>query len=194
MRTVRQDAWSDAEDQLLAETVLSYIQSGRTQLEAFREISERLSRTKAACGFRWNALIRKQYENEIEKAKRIRKGGKTVKNPLQHEFLLEKTSVDGVHHSVGEGTVKSIVPATIDTIIEQLAEVKKQIVAIINSPVKESAKNKGNLEELQAKYDYLKTDYTRLKEDYETFIKNIDLLRQKSFRDQDGTPEVGKTN
>src|SRR4051812_29935039 len=74
MKTVRQDAWSEEEDRLLAETVISHIQTGKTQLEAFKEISDKLSRTKAACGFRWNALIRKQYEKEIETAKQLRKG------------------------------------------------------------------------------------------------------------------------
>lgn len=73
MREMRQDAWSREEDHLLAETVLQYIKNGNTQLEAFKEVASKLSRTPAACGFRWNATIRKQYEDAILYAKEERK-------------------------------------------------------------------------------------------------------------------------
>lgn len=69
MNTTRQDAWTKDEDIILAETVLRYIGEGKTQLEAFKQVAKQLSRTSAACGFRWNATIRKQYKNEIEQAK-----------------------------------------------------------------------------------------------------------------------------
>ncbi|TMN23482.1 RsfA family transcriptional regulator [Lentibacillus cibarius] len=73
MNAARQDAWTEDEDILLAETVLRYIRDGKTQLEAFKDVAQQLSRTSAACGFRWNASIRKQYANEIELAKEDRK-------------------------------------------------------------------------------------------------------------------------
>jgi RsfA family transcription factor len=75
MNETRQDAWTNDEDIILAETVLRYIKEGKTQLEAFKEVSSRLSRTPAACGFRWNATIRKQYQEAIEHAKEKRKTG-----------------------------------------------------------------------------------------------------------------------
>jgi len=70
----RQDAWTSEEDGILAETVLTYIKNGNTQLDAFKEVADQLKRTPAACGFRWNANIRKLYETEVENAKRERKG------------------------------------------------------------------------------------------------------------------------
>jgi len=73
MKETRQDAWTKEEDDLLAETVLQYIRNGNTQLEAFKEVARNLSRTPAACGFRWNATIRKQYDREIQEAKEKRK-------------------------------------------------------------------------------------------------------------------------
>ncbi len=73
MNAARQDAWTEDEDILLAETVLRYIKDGKTQLEAFKDVAEQLSRTPAACGFRWNASIRKQYSKEVELAKEDRK-------------------------------------------------------------------------------------------------------------------------
>src|SRR5699024_2774464 len=60
-------------DIILAETVLRYIREGKTQLEAFKEVAKELSRTSAACGFRWNASIRKQYQDAITQAKNTRK-------------------------------------------------------------------------------------------------------------------------
>jgi len=75
MNDTRQDAWTEDEDLILAKTVLQFIRKGRTQLEAFKEVANQLSRTSAACGFRWNATIRKQYQHEIQLAKEERKSG-----------------------------------------------------------------------------------------------------------------------
>lgn len=75
MNITRQDAWTDDEDIILAETVLRYIREGKTQLEAFKEVAKQLSRTSAACGFRWNATIRKQYQEAINFAREERKQG-----------------------------------------------------------------------------------------------------------------------
>lgn len=73
MNVTRQDAWSKEEDIILAETVLRHIREGKTQLEAFKEVAKELSRTSAACGFRWNASIRKEYQDAIRHAKEKRK-------------------------------------------------------------------------------------------------------------------------
>ncbi|RIW36305.1 RsfA family transcriptional regulator [Bacillus salacetis] len=76
MTSNRQDAWSQDEDLLLAEVVLRHIREGGTQLQAFEEVGRKLSRTAAACGFRWNSFVRKQYKSGIELAKRQRKENK----------------------------------------------------------------------------------------------------------------------
>lgn len=73
MSPTRQDAWSQEEDILLADVVLRCIRDGSTQLQAFEEVGKQLSRTSAACGFRWNSYVRKQYKAEIEVAKVQRK-------------------------------------------------------------------------------------------------------------------------
>ena len=73
MSPTRQDAWSQDEDLLLAEVVLRHIREGGTQLQAFEEVGKQLSRTSAACGFRWNSYVRKQYKSGIELAKKQRK-------------------------------------------------------------------------------------------------------------------------
>ncbi|RHW40439.1 RsfA family transcriptional regulator [Neobacillus notoginsengisoli] len=70
---VRQDAWTEEDDLLLAETVLRHVREGSTQLNAFEEVGDRLNRTSAACGFRWNAVVRHNYEKALQLAKKQRK-------------------------------------------------------------------------------------------------------------------------
>ncbi|WP_113927230.1 RsfA family transcriptional regulator [Bacillus sp. P14.5] len=69
----RQDAWTEEDDLLLAETVLRHVREGSTQLNAFEEVGDKLNRTSAACGFRWNAVVRHQYEKALSLAKKQRK-------------------------------------------------------------------------------------------------------------------------
>ncbi|MBM7701758.1 RsfA family transcriptional regulator [Metabacillus iocasae] len=84
--TSRQDAWTQDEDLLLAEIVLRHIREGGTQLAAFEEVGQKLSRTSAACGFRWNSYVRKKYKTGIELAKKQRKALKsTILMKEQHE-------------------------------------------------------------------------------------------------------------
>lgn len=96
MNTTRQDAWTKDEDLLLAEIVLRYIREGKTQLEAFKEVAKQLSRTSAACGFRWNATIRKQYQHAIEIAKAARKEGNQNNSihPIEFENSDENDPID----------------------------------------------------------------------------------------------------
>ncbi|MBN3556272.1 RsfA family transcriptional regulator [Fictibacillus nanhaiensis] len=73
MSKLRQDAWSEEDDLLLAETVLRHVREGSTQLHAFEEVGDKLERTSAAVGFRWNAIVRKKYEQALKIAKKQRK-------------------------------------------------------------------------------------------------------------------------
>ncbi|MFD2618203.1 RsfA family transcriptional regulator [Terrilactibacillus laevilacticus] len=94
MTKVRQDAWSHEDDLLLAETVLRHIREGGTQLEAFEEVGDQLNRTGAACGFRWNAIVRRKYEQAIAIAKKQRKQMKRAE--LKQAKTTRKSS--GLRH------------------------------------------------------------------------------------------------
>ncbi|KQL18983.1 RsfA family transcriptional regulator [Cytobacillus solani] len=83
MSSTRQDAWTHDEDLLLAEIVLRHIREGGTQLQAFEKVGKELTRTAAACGFRWNSYVRKQYKSGIELAKRQRKERKQNNQTLE---------------------------------------------------------------------------------------------------------------
>ncbi|MFP7169021.1 RsfA family transcriptional regulator [Terribacillus sp. 7520-G] len=93
MKSTRQDAWSDKEDVLLANTVLDYIQEGKTQLDAFRDVAVKLNRTAAACGFRWNASLRQYYQADIEIAKQQRKQQLPASNKEAAQVKEEKESI-----------------------------------------------------------------------------------------------------
>lgn len=69
MATKRQDVWKADEDELLVDTILRFIRDKKTQTEALEVVSKKLGRTTAACGFRWNSVLRKKYKEEIEQAK-----------------------------------------------------------------------------------------------------------------------------
>lgn len=64
--------WTQDEDLLLAECVLRNIREGGTVLNAFEETGLRINRTTAACGYRWNAVVRHSYINAIALAKKQR--------------------------------------------------------------------------------------------------------------------------
>lgn len=97
MNDTRQDAWTEEEDRLLADTVLQCIREGRTQLEAFKEVAEKLSRTSAACGFRWNAKIRKQCQDQVQAAKDKRKAG--LKQRIAYP-AIETSSIQSIDAAI----------------------------------------------------------------------------------------------
>src|SRR5574342_184471 len=94
MSPTRQDAWSQDEDLLLAEVVLRHIREGGTQLQAFEEVGKQLTRTSAACGFRWNSFVRKQYKSGIELAKKQRKELKKQAVESEGEPIQEQIEVE----------------------------------------------------------------------------------------------------
>ncbi|MGN7174810.1 hypothetical protein BK139_17950 [Paenibacillus sp. FSL R5-0490] len=106
MSSTRQDAWSQDEDLLLAEVVLRHIREGGTQLQAFEEVGKQLSRTAAACGFRWNSYVRKQYKSGIELAKKQRKEMK--KNPQAAGSEHDLHAVPEEKTEKSENTVQEI--------------------------------------------------------------------------------------
>lgn len=73
MSKPRQDAWQQEADLLLADIVLRHIREGSTQLKAFEEAGYKMKRTAAACGFRWNAAVRHEFDEQVAEAKEARK-------------------------------------------------------------------------------------------------------------------------
>jgi len=139
MNRPRQDAWTKEEDTLLVEIVLRHIRMGKTQLEAFKEAGEKLDRTAAACGFRWNATLRNQYAEAIILAKNNRK--KTIYK------TSSKLNVEEQH--------------TIDSAISMLEKVKEHVAKKQNSSIGEQQEQ---IEKLQAENVRLKQEIKRYQE------------------------------
>ncbi|MBU8907125.1 RsfA family transcriptional regulator [Desertibacillus haloalkaliphilus] len=118
MSMVRQDAWSSDEDLILAEVVLRHIREGSTQLAAFEEVGERLSRTAAACGFRWNSAIRKKYEAAISLAKKQRK-------KAQRELVDDQSQLHAVEAAAETNVYDKVEASGID--LEQTSSEEKEV-------------------------------------------------------------------
>ncbi|WP_017185319.1 RsfA family transcriptional regulator [Alkalibacillus haloalkaliphilus] len=204
MVKVRQDAWSHEDDLLLAETVLRHIREGSTQLNAFEEVGDQLNRTAAACGFRWNAEVRKNYEKAVDLAKRQRKQRKkaqqqgkpqprrTVQPEVNLPMTAEETAmpVEEAPLPVQTNEVSTSAPS-IDSIIQQLNQLKTsdQLNEQINSELEalkhenETVRNEN--EQLKAKVEEMSQQYASLQEDYQTFINIMDRARKMMVFDED---------
>ncbi|MFD2046183.1 RsfA family transcriptional regulator [Ornithinibacillus salinisoli] len=198
MVKVRQDAWSHEDDLLLAETVLRHIREGSTQLNAFEEVGDKLNRTSAACGFRWNAEIRQKYEDAIDLAKRQRKEkkramerSKTVtKQPvvsLQQEYSNNDSDADTQTEVTKESTI------TLDTIIQFLRQMKKDYYASNQSKLtldqtqKENDMLKQQIAKLEKQLEQTEKQLNTIQEDYQVFVQIMDRARKMTVLDDHGS-------
>ncbi|PGM62723.1 RsfA family transcriptional regulator [Bacillus cereus] len=148
MATTRQDAWTDDEDLLLAEVVLRHIREGGTQLSAFKEVGRDLSRTPAACGFRWNSYVRKQHRKRIEEAKQLRKVG---------NYEVKETRI-----------VEAPTSITLNDVIDFLQSYKNE---------KDSTVLQQQIESLQTERARLLERLSVYEEEYRTLLDYIDQKR-----------------
>lgn len=177
MAKLRQDAWLKENDEVLAEAVLRHVKEGSTQLNAFEEAGDKLNRTPAACGFRWNAVVRKRYEKELEEAKRIRKErmkllGMSGRRRSPGVYLLPSTN--------GESKPISISDLNLDIVIAYLLRLQSQ-GGIDNEAAKwrqmaNSATEK--IKELESEIEKLRKENKQIKEDYEQFVQIINRARR----------------
>ncbi|WHY97555.1 RsfA family transcriptional regulator [Peribacillus simplex] len=192
---VRQDAWTEEDDLLLAETVLRHVREGSTQLNAFEEVGDKLNRTSAACGFRWNAVVRHNYDKALSLAKKQRKqrqrilgkdqGGKkrllyTPPSPtisdimvphVQEEELELKSEVDTTNYEAAEEFVvaEALAPKTQNTPVTlETAMSLDAVIAYLESM---------NVRMLQA--EVLKTENERLKLEIKGLKKRNEDLENK---------------
>ena len=163
MKKHRQDAWSQDEDTLLAETVISHIRKGSTQLKAFEEVGKQLSRTASACGFRWNSTVRRLYEIDISKAKQERKqqvkpSTDSCKEPETAMIMEKKQSfphfdeVLSYLHSIHEDARK------IEPLVEEIKEHQRKNGELENQlleALKEKEKIHNQLSKIQTEYESL---------------------------------------
>jgi prespore-specific regulator len=183
MKTIRQDAWTAADDGKLAEVVLRHIREGSTQLAAFEECAQLLGRTAAACGYRWNACVRGQFQSAIDVAKLERK-------QRQHDPDARPIPPD-------------IPPMDQQTLLSWSAVLSflrrfRQDFALLQARVrqleKENALSRADIErlrrdksELLAQLRLLSDEHTVISEDYRAMVAIVERTRAQEAHAEQGT-------
>jgi len=177
MPITRQDAWTDDEDLLLAETVLRHIREGGTQLKAFEEVGKRLSRTGAACGFRWNSFVRKQYQSGIELAKKQRKELKKQTKKVEEEPVIENAVEDAADLNVASTLTIDDVKGYLDALQEKVenASTQQESLASYEERVKELEKQ---VYYLSSENEKLKNDLKAIEGDHRALVDIMDRARK----------------
>jgi prespore-specific regulator len=200
MTKVRQDAWSHEDDLLLAETVLRHIREGSTQLNAFEEVGDKLNRTSAACGFRWNAEIRKKYINAIDLAKRQRKEKKRALEKARKASRPSIVSFQPAYEAKSEQEENRIpVPVTaettitLETVIQFLNQLKKDYYASNQSKAsyeqaqRENAMLKENVQKLEKQLSETERELETIQEDYKVFVQIMERARKMTVLEDQGS-------
>ncbi|MGG2064275.1 RsfA family transcriptional regulator [Bacillus sp. S14(2024)] len=189
---MRQDAWTGEEDLLLAETVLRHIREGSTQLKAFDEIGDQLNRTSAACGFRWNAEVRQNYEEAVQIAKKQRKELKRAQATQQKQQISrlrpKKSVVIDVEFS--EELSPNQPSLTMQDVISFLQNVEQNDPRVAKLQTENETlrrqleKLRNTNQELEKKLETLKNQQQSVQEDYETLVRIMDRARKLVILDE----------
>lgn len=186
MSAVRQDAWSPEDDLMLAEVTLRHIREGSTQLLAFEEVGEKIGRTAAACGFRWNSCVRKRYDAAIQIAKAQRQKRNSRKSVPEAERV--GISVAEADNRLDQGTEENV---SFDGIIRFLKQWKgtqtelhrqvRQLEKELREKEEEVARLKEENERLSSEVNDVQTDFRTVNDDYKALIKIMDRARKMAF-------------
>jgi len=184
MTVNRQDAWSEDDDLLLAEVILRHIRDGSTQLKAFEEVADNLSRTAAACGFRWNSVVRKRYEAAIDIAKAQRKAMKNnYKNKMVKSIKYELDNIEIDDYSTAKIIQFDDIFKYLKQIKAEYYELKKNNVNITKRLSELDAENKRLLQECSSLKNE-KNQFDSVSEDYKALIQIIDRARRLSVLEE----------
>jgi len=197
MTAARQDAWSPDDDLILAEVTLRHIREGSTQLSAFEEVGQRIARTSAACGFRWNSCVRKRYNEAIGMAKQQRQ----KRNYLKKQGI----SISGTERLVadeaesGKTELLSQESMSLESIIRYLRQWKNTVqemgkqIRQLEKELKEKDERLGELsesnEKLSKEVNEVQTDYQVVNDDYKALIRIMDRARRLAFLTEEAEEE-----
>ncbi|MBB6449493.1 prespore-specific regulator [Geomicrobium halophilum] len=184
MTKVRQDAWSHEDDVLLADTVLKHIKEGSTQLKAFEEVGDILNRTAAACGFRWNAVVRDRYEGHVSDAKRERKTFQRQNAANAVKRTLGK-STDQPSPAADNGNKSE--ESTEDLHLEQVIS----YLETLRNRTEDSDRNHKRMASLEEENQQLQTTvqqwqkkHEELENEYQSLLSVINRARKMMFMDE----------
>ncbi|MDE5413725.1 RsfA family transcriptional regulator [Alkalihalobacillus sp. MEB203] len=185
MMKVRQDAWSHEDDVLLAETVLRHIREGSTQLVAFDEVGDELHRTSAACGFRWNAVVRQKYVDQIREAKKERKERKraaafaTNRRPVRNASLYYPVMNTAQPLNLEGLDIETVISYLRSLTSNQLPadQLKKENEKLLKENLELLTQNK----ELEAELKTIQDEHQTIEEDYQSLIQIMNRARRMAI-------------
>ncbi|ANE47352.1 precorrin-3B C17-methyltransferase [Paenibacillus swuensis] len=195
MSAIRQDAWSSEDDLMLADITLRHIREGSTQLAAFEEVGDRIGRTSAACGFRWNSCVRKKYEAAIQIAKAQRQKKSYMKKQTvtnTHEVHVSSISVAPDEELLSyRQDVVSEESLSIDAVIRFLRQSKgtyqemsrqiKQLERELREREEDIQRIRKENSKLSKEVSEVQTDYRVVNDDYKALIQIMDRARKLAF-------------
>lgn len=182
----RQDAWLQENDELLAEAVIRHVKEGSTQLNAFEEVGDLLNRTAAACGFRWNAVVRKLHEEQLAQAKKERKERMRM---LQSANRKRMQPVYVMTQPNGAETSLSLSALSLDIVIAYLMKLQH------DTPAEQEAQkwqrvasvSMRKIQELEHVIASLERENKDIKDDYEQFVNIMNRARKLVTLDEPET-------
>jgi len=196
----RQDAWTEDDDLVLAEVTLRHIREGGTQLAAFEEVGQRLGRTAAACGFRWNSCVRKRYDAAISIAKSQRQQLKKMGRISAPAAVAEEEAASA---TAKLQTPSPVEPARYDEDEEQ--QIESVIRMLLNQKglsrrVKELERElegkESEIKELTEANERAKKELDQVQdvnEDYRALVQIMDRARKLAFlQEEESTKAIFK--
>ncbi|WP_044642458.1 RsfA family transcriptional regulator [Risungbinella massiliensis] len=193
MTAKRQDAWTPEDDMILAEVTLRHIREGGTQLSAFEEVAERLGRTPAACGFRWNSAVRKQYEPAIQVAKTQRQKRNKERMRVQTVFSEPITPAYSEEYMMPTG-IEEDQTYSLDHIIRFLRQHKnevhemrrqqKQLEKELDERERECKRLERENYEMRMQLDHVENDYQSVNDDYRMLMQIMERARKKAWMEE----------
>ncbi|ANS75129.1 precorrin-3B C(17)-methyltransferase [Paenibacillus yonginensis] len=197
MTAVRQDAWSAEDDLILAEVTLRHIREGSTQLTAFEEVGERIGRTAAACGFRWNSCVRKRYESAIQVAKAQRQKRNYLKKQPHSpgNVAIAGLAAPETEENLYKNENFSEESLSIDAVIRFLKNWKGSLqdngrqLRMLEKQLQEKEQELAMLREenerLSHQVNEVQTDYRVVNDDYKALIQIMDRARRLAFLNEE---------
>ncbi|WP_124727726.1 RsfA family transcriptional regulator [Staphylospora marina] len=175
MAVKRQDAWTPEDDLVLAEVTLRHIREGGTQLSAFEEVAEKLGRTPAACGFRWNSTVRKKYEAAIQIAKAQRQK-KNREKQRQQRLRVEGAAIGGDSGWTIDNVIRFL--RQYKNEMAELRRQKKQLEKELQEKEADLARLEEENREMRGKLDHVQSDYRMVNDDYRTLVQIMERARK----------------
>lgn len=188
MAVKRQDAWTPDDDMILAEVTLRHIREGGTQLSAFEEVAEKLGRTPAACGFRWNSTVRKKYEPAIQIAKQQRQKKLQERGKMAaHRSRRESFSSDDMVHSI-ENIIRFL--RQYKNEINDLRRQQRELEKELQEREREMKKMEQENQEMKEQLSHVRSDYRLVNDDYRTLVQIMERARKLAVLEDEASGQV----